>query len=118
AHFADLRICALQLLHTLLAAPELGPALADSVAAVNAEVAKHGIKNDVFDVAGLQIHVVFVCYRDPLTDCPHVDERAVDISFSHDDTTLDWLGSLYGFCRPYLKSSPPHLPHWESIGDG
>jgi hypothetical protein len=117
AHFADLRICALQMVHTLIDQPDLGPALADSVAAVNAEVDHHGIKNEIFDVGGLHIKVVFVCYRDPLASCPHTDERAADISIAPDDGALDWVGAMYGFCRPYLKSSVPDRPHWEYIGD-
>lgn len=116
-HFADLRLCAIQLLHTLLEHPDLGPALAGSVAAVNAEVAKHAIKAETHNVAGLTVKVVFVCYKEPLTNCPHTDGRAVDMSITPDDGALDWVGAMSGMCRPYLKASTPDRPHWEYLGD-
>lgn len=115
-HFADLRICGLALRSALIARPYLAPYFGESVAAVNAEVDKHSIKYKTYTVEGLSIHVPFVCWKEPLTNCPHTDERAADLSLSPDDARADWIGSLVGMCRPYLFASTPDRPHWEYLG--
>jgi hypothetical protein len=116
AHFADLRLCAIRIHDVLKYEPDLIDAFRPSVDALNAEIDKHGIKYGWMNVTGLEIRVVFVCVREPLTDCPHVDERAADITFTPDNAKLDWIGSLYGMCRPYLHAKTPDRPHWEFLG--
>ncbi len=112
AHFANLRLCNLQMEHEAINDPGRAQFLAPSVAKVNAEVDKHGIKSTVDTIAGIQFKIPFICYREPLTGCPHVNERAVDMSVPG-NPSVDWLGALYGFCRPYVGPDPPH---WEYIG--
>lgn len=116
AHFADLRICALAMRDTLSGKPYLGPFFAESVASVNAEVYNHHIKGDTYQVAGLTLEVPFVCYKEPIINCPHVDERAADLSVNPNETRVDWIGSLFGMCRPYLFAKTPDPPHWEYRG--
>jgi hypothetical protein len=113
AHFADMRICLLQMLDQVTSNPQDAAYLGDSVARVNQAVHHHGIKADVSNAAGLEFDVPFVCWRPPLTQCAHVNQRAVDITMQNPGS-MDWLGALYGFCRPYIQSDPVH---WEYISD-
>lgn len=117
AHFANLRECGLRLIQALrdwTHEPDIVEALADSVNALKAEVQKHGIKSEVTTVAGQSVPVPFVCWRDPLAACPHVDGKAIDVSFRQVDG-LDWEAAIRGWCRRYLPVDPPH---WEEISEG
>lgn len=117
AHFADLRECGLTLIKALQTwghEPELVTAIAKGVTALKAEVAHHGIKSEITTLAGQSVPVPFVCYRDPLEACPHVDGKAIDASFRPDDG-IDWVGAIQGWCRRYLPVDPPH---WEEISQG
>jgi hypothetical protein len=117
AHFADLYLCALQIHDTLKSRPELIGAFRDSVAAIDAEIDGHVISAYSWaNVTGLPIRLIFTCYRAPLEGCPHVNERAADITFVPNNTKLDWIASLYGMCRPYLFRKSPDIPHWEFFG--
>lgn len=114
-HFADLRRCALELANNIRSDPDIEPFLTTSVARLKAEVAKHAIKGTDLTAGSTVIPVPFVCYSDPLTNCPHVDERAVDLSIPGDSNdSLDWVGAMYGFCRPYRDKD---RPHWDWVGD-
>ena len=114
-HFANLRHCGLELVNNIQSQPDLAPFLATSVDRLKAEVAKHAIKSELYSVGGYQIPVPFVCWREPITICPHVDARAVDMTIVPDDNqTLDWIGAMYGFCRPYRDKD---RPHWDYVGD-
>ncbi len=116
AHFADLYLCALQIHDTLKNRPELTDAFRPSIDAINAEIDTHDIKFKWANVTGLAIRLIFICWEPPLTQCGHVDERAADITFTPNNTKLDWIASLYGMCRPYLFAKTPDLPHWEFFG--
>ena len=114
-HFADMRRCGQELIDNLQSDPDLAPYLASSINALKAEVAEHTLKSELYTVAGYVIPVPFVCWREPLTLCPHVDARAVDMTIVPDDNnTLDWIGAMYGFCRPYREKD---RPHWDYVGD-
>jgi hypothetical protein len=112
AHFADMRICLLQMLQTVIATPADAKYLGPSVALVNQAVQAHGLKTQVYNVGGLTFDVPYVCWQAPLTQCAHVNQRAVDMRMSN-PSQADSIGALYGFCRPYPGPDPVH---WEYIG--
>jgi hypothetical protein len=113
AHFADLRICSLKIADAVLQHNNIATSLMDSALKLNEEiVTKHGIHLEVnTKIQGVPIKVPFVCYRVPLTNCPHVNEKAVDVTLPNNN--VDWLAAFYGFCRPYPVKDPVH---WEYVG--
>ncbi|HEX9710051.1 MAG TPA: hypothetical protein VGB42_08825 [Candidatus Thermoplasmatota archaeon] len=116
AHFADMRHCALELLLLVTEHPEVADLVAPTALQLVQEMNSHRLKHQPYNASGLTFPVPFVCKNLPLTNCPHVNERAADMSISPDNRTIDFIGALYGLCRPYVHASTPDKPHWDTVG--
>src|SRR5438445_667760 len=123
AHFANIGNCEKQLWKLLAHSTKLGKFMVDSVNTANAEIDKHVIKHQNYNVRGLTVKVpLTLCYRPP-DQCPHANEHAVDIEITKNSQVaespgiLDLIGLAAGFCRPLLFVEDPDLPHWQPISN-